>query len=109
MGALFRRPEALPPAERRPPMLLHRRKARHLPPRARVLGVIAVFGVAAAAAIVPVTSARPASATPAPDAYTVSTVLIGSAGAIGALYQPQSPTAQESTAFVLTHEDNNFI
>jgi hypothetical protein len=40
--------------------------------------------------------------------YTVSTVLVGR-GAIGALYQPTSPTAAASTAFVLTHEDANFI
>jgi hypothetical protein len=90
-------------------MLLHRRKARHPARRTRILGLIAALGVAAAAAIVPAASARPASAGTSPDAYTVSTVLIGSSGAIGALYQPDSPTTQESTAFVLTHEDNNFI
>ncbi|HTI23636.1 MAG TPA: hypothetical protein VL652_21750, partial [Kutzneria sp.] len=90
-------------------MLLHWRKARHLSRRTSTHKLIAAFGVAAAAAIVPAASAGPASATPTPDAYTVSTVLIGSSGAIGALYQPQSPTVQESTAFVLTHEDNNFI
>jgi hypothetical protein len=61
---------------------------------------------AAAAGIVPAT-AHPAAA--AGDTYTVSTVLVGSNGAIGALYQPTGHTSQESTAFVLTHEDNNFI
>ncbi len=87
-------------------MLLHRRKARHLSRRTKILGVIAVACAAAVAGIVPA-SARPASA--GTDAYTVGAVLIGSNGAIGALYRPTAHTSQESTAFVLTHEDSNFI
>jgi pimeloyl-ACP methyl ester carboxylesterase len=48
-----------------------------------------------------------AAATPVP--YTTKTVLIGSQDLIGALYQPASPTPNESTALFLTHEDSNFI
>jgi hypothetical protein len=83
-----------------------RRKSRHLCRRTWVFGAIAAVLAAASAAIAPA-AAHPASADA--DAYTVSTVLVGSNGAIGALYQPTSHTSQESTAFVLTHEDNNFI
>jgi hypothetical protein len=72
-----------------------------------MLGVIVAILAAGAAGIAPAASAHPAAATA--GAYSVSTVLIGSNGAIGALYQPDAPTAQESTAFVLTHEDSNFI
>jgi hypothetical protein len=43
------------------------------------------------------------------SAYTVSTVLVGSGGAIGGLYQPTSPSPNQATGFVLTHEDSNFI
>jgi hypothetical protein len=57
-----------------------------------------------------VTSARqPARSSTTTDAYTVSTVLIGSNGAIGALYRPTSWTREESTAFVLTHDVENLI
>jgi hypothetical protein len=88
-------------------MLAHWRARRHLSIRGKIIGVIAGLVVAAAAAAVPAASAHPASADT--DTYTVSTVLIGSNGAIGALYQPTSPTRQEATAFVLTHEYANFI
>jgi hypothetical protein len=88
-------------------MLPHRRATRYLSRRSKILGVIAVLLAAVAAGIVPAATARPASADT--DAYSVSTVLIGSNGAIGALYQPTATTRQESTAFVLTHEDANFI
>jgi hypothetical protein len=71
-------------------------------------GIVAAF-VALALAVVFVGSsgqhARSAPSTP----YTVSTVLVGSGGAIGGLYQPISPTPNQATAFVLTHEDDNFI
>ncbi|MGH3171862.1 MAG: hypothetical protein ACRDN0_39130 [Trebonia sp.] len=88
-------------------MLLHWRTRRHLSRRGKIFGAIAALLVAAVAAAVPAASARPAAA--GTDTYSVSTVLIGSNGAIGALYQPTSPTRQEATAFVLTHEDANFI
>jgi hypothetical protein len=88
-------------------MLLHRRTARHISRRGKILGVIAALLVAAVVGVVPGATSHPASA--GSDTYTVSTVLIGSNGAIGALYQPTSPTSQESTSFVLTHEDSNFI
>src|SRR6185437_8916821 len=54
-------------------------------------------------------AATAGSASAGTDAYTVGTVLIGNNGAIGALYQPVSPTSESSTAFVLIHEDQNFI
>lgn len=41
--------------------------------------------------------------------YTATTVLLGSAKVIGALYQPTAPTARESTALFLTHENANEI
>jgi hypothetical protein len=88
-------------------MVLHRRGAKRLSRRGKIAGAVAAVAVAVAAGVVPAASAGPASA--GSDAYTVSTVLVGSNGAIGALYQPASPTSQESTAFVLTHEDANFI
>src|ERR1700744_839945 len=97
----------LDPAGRRPAMLPHRRATPYLSRRSKILGVIAVLLAAVAAGIVPAATARPASA--ATDAHSVSTVLIGSNGAIGALYQPTATTPQQSTAFVLTHEDANFI
>jgi hypothetical protein len=50
-----------------------------------------------------------APATSADLRYTAKTVLIGSGDLIGALYQPDQPTANESTALMLTHEDANFI
>lgn len=56
------------------------------------------------------TAAAPAIANPQSNsAYTATTVLLGPANAIGALYQPNAPTAHASTALVLTHEDSNFI
>lgn len=41
--------------------------------------------------------------------YTTKSVLIGTQDLIGALYQPVSPTPNESTALFLTHENDNFI
>ena len=41
--------------------------------------------------------------------YTASAVLIGSNGAIGALYQPTSPAPEQSTAFLITHDVDNLI
>lgn len=54
-------------------------------------------------------STQAARSSPVPDAYTVSTVLIGSGGAIGALYQPDSPTPEQSTAFLFIHDVENLI
>ncbi len=52
---------------------------------------------------------RPAHSAPAGSAYTVNTVLVGSGGAIGGLYQPTAATPNQAISFVLIHEDNNFI
>jgi dienelactone hydrolase len=51
----------------------------------------------------------PTAADPAPAAYTTSTVLLGKAQVIGALYQPTQPNPHQSTALFLTHENNDFI
>jgi hypothetical protein len=56
-------------------------------------------------------SASAAKSTTADDgvvAYTTTAVLVSS-NVNGALYQPVTPDANESTAFFLTHEDSNFI
>ncbi|HEX3792115.1 MAG TPA: hypothetical protein VHW44_29905 [Pseudonocardiaceae bacterium] len=51
------------------------------------------------------------STTPASTSvpYTTTTVLIGADQVIGALYQPESPTPNQSTALFLTHENDDFI
>lgn len=41
--------------------------------------------------------------------YTATTVLLGPAQVIGALYRPSSPNPNESTALFLTHENDDFI
>jgi pimeloyl-ACP methyl ester carboxylesterase len=48
-------------------------------------------------------------AAPAAGAYTTSTVLLGKAQVIGALYQPSTPGPNQSTALFLTHENSDFI
>jgi hypothetical protein len=46
---------------------------------------------------------------PAAGSYSTSTVLLGSAQVIGALYQPTTPDPNQSTALFLTHENDDFI
>ncbi len=41
--------------------------------------------------------------------YSTSTVLLGKAQVIGALYQPSAPGPNQSTALILTHENSDFI
>lgn len=53
-------------------------------------------------------SGSPPSA-PATTPYTTSVVLLGSAQVIGAVYRPTSPTPNESTGLLLTHESDDFI
>jgi dienelactone hydrolase len=54
------------------------------------------------------TAAGTAGAT-APVAYHTSVELLGQDQVIGALYQPDVPDANQSTALVLTHENSDFI
>jgi hypothetical protein len=52
------------------------------------------------------------AATTSPSAsvpYATSTVLLGKAQVIGALYQPTEPGPNQSTALFLTHENDDFI
>lgn len=51
----------------------------------------------------------PAQAQDDAVAYSTTTVLLGPAQVIGALYQPTSPNPNESTALFLTHENEDFI
>jgi pimeloyl-ACP methyl ester carboxylesterase len=56
----------------------------------------------------------PAQAQSGPDSsatvpFQATTVLLGQAQVIGALYQPTTPSPNESTALFLTHENNDFI
>jgi len=44
-----------------------------------------------------------------PAAYTTTTVLVGSAQAIGALYQPTKHTPNQKIGLFLTHENDDFI
>lgn len=77
--------------------------------------VLATTLTASAQAVTAAPAARQASqvrlasqqATSVP--FTTTSVLIGSQDLIGALYQPASPTPNESTALFLTHENDNFI
>jgi hypothetical protein len=75
--------------------------------RRRLLACAAMAAVLAASLATTSASAAPTAADDV--AYTTSTVLIGSADLIGALYQPVTPTANQSTALFLTHENSNFI
>ncbi len=70
-----------------------------------IIGTIMALLLAVVFATSTSTPARSATT----DSYTVSTVLIGSDGAIGALYQPTYPTSRQSTAFLLTHDVENLI
>ena len=45
----------------------------------------------------------------APVAYHTSTVLLGKDQVIGALYEPDAASPNQSTALFLTHENNDFI
>ena len=63
---------------------------------------------ATAAATAPAASAS-ASSTRTTAPYTLGTVLIGARGAVGAVYQPTSPSGKQSIAFVVIHEDANTI
>jgi pimeloyl-ACP methyl ester carboxylesterase len=56
----------------------------------------------------PATTAK-TGAPAAPASYTTSTVLVGSAQAIGALYQPVKPGPNQSIGLFLTHENDDFI
>jgi pimeloyl-ACP methyl ester carboxylesterase len=49
----------------------------------------------------------PGDSTPVP--FTTTTVLLGADQVIGGLYQPNSPTANQSTGLILTHETDDFI
>ncbi|MEV6841836.1 hypothetical protein [Actinoplanes sp. NPDC051411] len=57
----------------------------------------------------PATTGKAGTPAAAPGSYTTSTVLIGPAQAIGALYQPVKPGANQSIGLFLTHENNDFI
>ncbi|MCF3961084.1 hypothetical protein [Streptomyces fuscigenes] len=50
-----------------------------------------------------------APSAPASAAYHTSTVLLGKAQVIGSLYQPDTPNGNQSTALLLTHENDDFI
>jgi hypothetical protein len=83
-------------------------------PKSRWLRGSAIAGVAIATVLLTTLvtgSANAARSTVAADdgvAYTTTAVLVAS-NVNGALYQPVTPDANESTAFFLTHEDSNFI
>lgn len=67
-----------------------------------IMAILLATGLAAVTSVQPARSATTAS-------YTVSTVLVGANGAIGALYQPTSPDPEQSTAFLLSHDIDNLI
>jgi hypothetical protein len=69
-----------------------------------VLGTSALSSSAAAPK-----AAAPASTSSTDVPYTTTTVLIGDQQVIGALYQPTEPDPNQSTALMLTHENNDFI
>lgn len=78
-------------------------------PREKVapsLGILALFILVLGIAISP-----PSVADSSPSAvpYSVSTILVGDNGAIGALYQPTSPNPQQATAFLFSHDIDNLI
>jgi hypothetical protein len=81
-----------------------RRRLRFITPK--IIGVIAalllVLGLVGSSTLA-------ASSSTSPGAYTVSAVLIGSDGALGALYQPVSPTPERSTAFLFIHDVENLV
>jgi len=72
------------------------------------IGVAAVAAtlMAVSVATTPIAAAGPSSIG---VAYNVSAVLVGSNGAIGALYQPKVPDPQEATAFLFSHDTANLI
>lgn len=63
--------------------------------------VLALIGSVA----LPATTATAAD----PVGYTTTTVLVGAAQAIGALYQPTEPTPHQQIGLFLTHENDDFI
>jgi hypothetical protein len=81
----------------------------HRKPSIRRLGVIAALVLAVTALVSLPAQADNTTATPATVTYTTTTVLLGQDQVIGALYQPDSPTPQQSTALFLTHENDDFI
>lgn len=56
-----------------------------------------------------VTPSASSTSVPAPASFTTTTVLLGKAQVIGALYQPTKATPNRSIGLFLTHENNNFI
>jgi hypothetical protein len=80
------------------------RRSRFFKPKF-IAAITAVLVAAALAAGLSNASAQSATTV----SYTVSATLIGSDGAIGALYQPTSPDPEQSTAFLFSHDVDNLI